>query len=176
MSKVAVLEYPDPRLKMPSDQVTEFDASVSTLVENLLDTLYASTGIALSAPQIDDRRRVLVMDLSEDRSSPEVYINPEIVRKAMLGIVEESCLSLPGLYANVVRATKVQVRAQDAEGNVFERTLDGMHAVCLQHEMDHLDGILFIDRLSFLRRLRARAALKKLEKLSEQGADGRDAA
>lgn len=170
MSVLPILELPDPRLRLASRPVDTFDSELAVLVDNLLDTMYATSGIGMSAPQVDDRRRVLVMDLSGDRSAPGVYINPEIVAADSPGIVEESCLSVPGVVANVIRMTRVRVRAQDPEGETLERDLDGMSAVCLQHEMDHLDGKLLIDRLSLLGRLRARAALRKHRKAAESAA------
>lgn len=168
-----ILEYPDPELQRVSEPVTEFDDSVSNLVDDLLDTLYATSGIGLCAPQLGERRRVLVMDLSDEHSAPEVYVNPEILKSALPGFVEERCLSVPGFKANVIRATRVLVRAHDRDGQVVERDLEGMHAVCLQHEMDHFEGKLLIDRLAFLRRLRAQSVLKKRHK---ERAGGRDAA
>jgi peptide deformylase len=159
MAKLPILEYPDPRLRMRSEPVTRFDQDLERLVDDLFETLYETTGIALSAPQAGDLRQVLVIDLSGKKASePQIYINPEILASAVPGIVEESCLSVPGVVGNVVRATQLRVRAQDASGAAFERDLEGMHAVCLQHEMDHLVGRLFVDRLSLFRRLRVRAA------------------
>lgn len=158
MAQRPVIEYPDPRLLEPCAQVDHFDDDVSTLVEDLTDTLQGSTGIALSAPQLGDLRQVLVMDLSAQRDSPEIYINPLILSRRRPGLVEESCLSLPGVVGNVLRSTEVRVRAQDVHGEVFERDLSGMHAVALQHEMDHFEGRLFIERLSRFRRWRLRRA------------------
>lgn len=152
-----ILEYPDPRLRQPSAPVATFDADLARLVEDLLLTLYGTSGIGLSAPQTGTSSRVLVMDHSGDATAPEVYVNPEILERAAFGLVEESCLSLPGITGNVLRATKVRVRARDQQGNAFERGLAGMPAVCLQHEIDHLNGKLFIDRLWFWRRLLIRA-------------------
>jgi peptide deformylase len=160
MARLAILEYPDPRLRQPSRPVTAFDADLGQLIDDLFETLYGTTGIGLSAPQAGDLRRVLVMDLSGNASAPQVYVNPEILASARPGLVEESCLSVPGVVGNVVRATRLRVRAQDRDGHPFERDLEDMHAVCVQHEMDHLDGRLFVDRLSWIRRLRARAAAK----------------
>ncbi len=160
MAQRPILEYPDPRLRMRADLVTVFDASVAELVDDLLEALYATRAIGLSAPQVNDRRRVLVADLSGDGSAPRVYVNPEILSSTMPGIVEESCLSVPGVVGNVVRSTRVRVRALDRFGQPFERDLEGMDAVCLQHEMDHLEGKLFVDRLSPIRRLLFRAAGK----------------
>ncbi len=158
MTQRDILEYPDPRLNLPAKPVTQFDEDLGQLVDDLLETLYATKAVGLSAPQVDDQRAVLVLDLSEDASAPQVYINPEILAKAAWGLVEESCLSVPGIVGNVVRATEIRVRAQDRNGETFERDLTGMNAVCLQHEMDHLAGKLFIERLSIFRRLRIRAA------------------
>jgi peptide deformylase len=160
MARLAILEYPDPRLRQSSRPVTAFNADLGRLIDDLFETLYGTTGIGLSAPQAGDLRRVLVMDLSGNATAPQVYINPEILASTMPGLVEESCLSVPGVVGNVVRATQVRVRAQDKDGKAFECDLEGMHAVCVQHEMDHLDGRLFVDRLSWIRRLRARAAAK----------------
>ena len=157
MSQLDVLEYPDPRLRLSSRRVTSFDGNLAGLIDNLFEILQETKAIALSAPQVDDRRAVLVMDLSSDGSAAQAYVNPEILSRSAWGLVEESCLSLPGVVGNVVRATEVRVRAQDRHGNVFERDLVGMEAVCLQHEMDHLVGKLFVDRLSLFQRLRFHA-------------------
>ena len=159
MAQRDILEYPDPRLEQRSDEVTEFDDTVRSLVKDLFDTLYATTGIGLCAPQINDRRRVLVLDLSEDASAGQVFINPEILRKSTPGIIEESCMSVPGIKGNVFRATQIRVLAQDASGVRFEKDLSNMEAVCLQHELDHLNGKLFIDRLSWIKRFRIRSTL-----------------
>ncbi len=160
MARLPILEYPDPRLRLRSQEVECFDADLSRLVDDLIETLHATGGIGLSAPQVDDRRRVLVMDHSGDASRPELFVNPVILADGALGLVEESCLSVPGLVGNVIRATELRVRAQDREGACFERDLSGMEAVCLQHELDHLEGRLFVDRLSFLKRLRFRMAAR----------------
>jgi peptide deformylase len=156
MALLTILEYPDPRLRQRSQPVSTFDAGLTRLVDDLFETLYSTTGIGLSAPQAGITRRVLVMDLSGSASAPEVYVNPEILSRAVPALVEESCLSVPGVVGNLVRETQLRVVAQDLTGQVFERDLTDMHAVCLQHEMDHLAGRLFIDRLSLLRRLRVR--------------------
>jgi peptide deformylase len=158
MAKLPIIEYPDPRLRLPAGPVSAFDATLARLVDDLLETLYATGGIGLSAPQAGIRRQVLVMDLSGNASAPQVYINPEILSSAVPALVEESCLSVPGIVGNLVRATRLRVRAHDPAGQVFERDLEDMHAVCLQHELDHLTGRLFIDHLSLVRRLRIRLA------------------
>lgn len=166
MAQRDILEYPDPRLNLPTNPVTLFDDDLGQLIDDLLETLYATKAVGLSAPQVNDRRAVLVLDLSDDASAPQVYINPEILAKAAWGLVEESCLSVPGIVGNVVRATEIRVRAQDRTGETFERDLTGMDAVCLQHEMDHLAGKLFIERLSIFRRLRIRAAAARARRRS----------
>jgi peptide deformylase len=157
MACLPILEYPDPRLRLRSAPVVAFDADLGRLIDNLLDTLYATSGIGLSAPQAGHSCQVLVMDLSGNASGPQVFVNPEVLATAVPALVEESCLSVPGVVGNVVRPIQVRVRAQDRSGQVFERDLEGMHAVCVQHEMDHLVGKLFVDRLSLFRRLRVRA-------------------
>lgn len=161
MALLAILEYPDPRLRLTAQPVVVFDASLARLVDDLCETLRASKGIGLAAPQTGDRRQVLVIDLSGGEAEPEIYINPEILARTAPGLVEESCLSVPGVVGNVVRATQVRVRARDRSGETFERDLEGMPAVCLQHEMDHLVGKLFVDRLPLLRRLRFRYAASR---------------
>ena len=166
MAQRDILEYPDPRLNLPTNPVTLFDDDLGQLIDDLLETLHATKAVGLSAPQVNDRRAVLVLDLSDDASAPQVYINPEILAKAAWGLVEESCLSVPGIVGNVVRATEIRVRAQDRTGETFERDLTGMDAVCLQHEMDHLAGKLFIERLSIFRRLRIRAAAARARRRS----------
>jgi peptide deformylase len=158
MALLPILEYPDPRLRLRSEPVTAFDADLGRLVDDLLETLYATNAIGLSAPQAGIHRQVLVMDLSGNASEPLVFVNPEILDSAVPGLVEEGCLSVPGVVGNLVRATRVRVRARDRSGGTFERDLEDMYAVCLQHEMDHLVGKLFVDRLSLFRRLRVRAA------------------
>jgi peptide deformylase len=173
MARLPILEYPDPRLRERSQPVTSFDAALGRLVDDLLETLYATTGIGLSAPQAGIHRQVLVMDLSGSASAPAVYVNPEILYSAAPGLVEESCLSVPGVVGNLVRATQVRVRACDRAGQAFERDLEGMYAVCLQHEMDHLAGKLFVDRLSLFRRLRVRAAAAARVRKGEALAGGR---
>ncbi len=160
MARLDILEYPDPRLRIRSTPVTEFSDELNRLIDDLLETMYASKAIGLSAPQANDHREVLVMDLSGDASAPRVFINPEILAHSLPCLVEEGCVSLPGLTANVVRSSEVRVRAQDRAGETFECDLSQMEAVCLQHEMDHLVGKLFIDRLSWFQRLKLRLGNK----------------
>lgn len=166
MAVRTVLTYPDPRLRATAELVDVFDAALIALADDLRDTLYATPGIALSAPQLGVARQLVVLDLSTARQAPEFYVNPRILARGAWGFVSESCLSVPGVTASVLRATRVRVAACDLAGQPFERDVDGLRAVCLQHEIDHLAGRLFVDRLGFLRRLlwqvtsgrRARAA------------------
>ena len=167
MALLNIIEYPDPRLRLKAEPVTLFDHSVDTLVNDLLATMYASRAIGLSAPQADDRRQILVMDLSGNESEPQVFVNPQIVDSALPGITEEGCLSVPGITARVLRATRVKVRAQDP-GESTSNANEGMHAVCLQHEMDHFAGKLLVDHVSFLRRWRVRSAARSRARATEQ--------
>lgn len=155
MSVREVIRYPDPRLREAAEPVRDFGPDLSTFVDDLLDTLRPTGGIGLSAPQLGDRRAVFVMDLSGDYTDPRVFVNPEILSDERDAWVEESCLSLPGVEAKVIRATRIRVRAQDEDGEFFEEDLEDMEAVCVQHEVDHLEGRLFIDRLSYFKRMRA---------------------
>jgi peptide deformylase len=152
MARLPILEYPDYRLRIPAQPVTRFDADLAGFAEDLLETMRAAGVIGLSAPQADDRRRVAVIAASAPEI-PQVYVNPEIVARRGLGFVRESCLSIPGIEGSVPRAMRVRVRAQGLDGTPFEQELVQMDAVCLQHELDHLNGKLFIDRLFVLRRL-----------------------
>ncbi len=169
MAIVEILEYPDTRLRTPALPVADFGAGIGGLVDDLVDTLHATSAIGLSAPQLDDSRQVLVMDLSAERSRPEVYINPRVLARARFGLVEERCLSVPGVAVNVLRATRIQVRAVDVDGIEFERELSGMHAVCLQHEMDHFDGKILVDRLNWFRRRRLDTAIARKQRAAGGG-------
>ena len=161
MSVLTVLHYPDDRLRTIAKPVTEFNEKLRQLVADMIETMYAENGIGLAATQVNIHQRVVVIDLSEERNQPQVFINPEIISKSGDTTYEEGCLSVPQNYANVERAAEVTVKAQDAEGNAFEVNANGLLAICLQHELDHLVGKLFIDYLSQLKRDRIR---KKLEK------------
>ena len=161
MALLPILEYPDPRLRTKAAPVTVFDAALRLRVEDMFHTMYAAPGIGLAATQVDWHHRLIVIDVSKDQNQREVFINPQILSRDGEATGEEGCLSVPGIYDDVPRAERVRVRAQDASGSTFERDLDGMLAVCLQHEMDHLDGKLFVDYLSELKRQRIR---KKLDK------------
>jgi len=156
-----ILEFPDPRLRTRALPVETFDPALSDLIDDMFETMYAAPGIGLAATQVDVHKRLLVLDVSDTRDQPYVYINPVLLESEGTESCEEGCLSVPGIYAEVQRAEKVKVRAQDREGEFFEHALDGLHAICLQHEMDHLEGKLFVDYLSPLKR---RMVTKKLEK------------
>jgi peptide deformylase len=161
MALRTILEFPDPRLRTRARPVTAFDAALGTLIDELFETMYAAPGIGLAATQVDVHQRVIVIDLSSDRSAPLELVNPEILTREGEASTEEGCLSVPGIFDEVQRAAKVRVRAQDRSGATFERDYDDILAVCIQHEMDHLDGKLFVDYLSDLKRERIR---KKLDK------------
>jgi peptide deformylase len=161
MARLQILEYPDPRLRTKAKPVEVFDAALTKVVEDMFETMYAAPGIGLAATQVDFHKRLIVMDVSEGRNEPRVFCNPEILSAEGAGVSEEGCLSVPGIFDEVKRAAKIRARAQDATGTTFEVELEGLTAVCLQHEMDHLEGKLFVDYLSDLKRERIR---KKLEK------------
>jgi len=156
-----ILEFPDPRLRTRAQPVIEFDLELGKLVDDMFESMYAAPGIGLAATQVDVHKRVLVIDVSEGRNEPLVFINPQILSREGVEETEEGCLSVPGIFDEVERAARIRVRAQDRTGAVFERDYDGVLAVCIQHEMDHLEGKLFVDYLSDLKRQRIR---KKLEK------------
>jgi len=164
MTKLAILEYPDPRLRTKAVPVTTVDDAVRQLIDDLLETMYAAKGIGLAASQVDVHRRVLVLDISDTRDQPMAFINPEIVEAEGSAPVEEGCLSLPGIYDKLERATHIRVRALDRNGEPFDMEADGMLAVCIQHEMDHLEGKLFVDYLSELKRQLIRRRLQKERK------------
>ena len=161
MAKLEILELPDNRLRTVAKPVKRFDDDLARLIEDMTETMYSASGIGLAATQVNIHQRLLVLDVSEAQDQPRVYINPEILRAEGTETCEEGCLSVPGIYAEVSRAANVRISAQKPDGNSFEEELEGMHAICIQHEIDHLDGKLFVDYLSPLKR---RMVLKKLEK------------
>ena len=167
MALLNILEFPDPRLRTRAEAVTEFDENLKTLVSDMFETMYQAPGIGLAATQVNVHKRLLVMDVSENRNDPLVLINPEILDAQGEEEMDEGCLSVPGYYETVRRAEKIKVRAQDQDGEFFEIDADGLKAVCIQHEMDHLEGKLFVDYISNLKRERIR---KKLEKQHKQAA------
>jgi peptide deformylase len=174
MALRSILEFPDPRLRTRAQTVTRFDAALGTLIDDMLQTLYAAPGIGLAATQVDVHQRVIVIDISTEHNEPLVLVNPQLVRREGEVSTEEGCLSVPGIYDEVKRAAQIRVRAQDRSGAVFERDCDDILAVCIQHEIDHLDGKLFVDYLSELKRERIRKRLGKerKERAASAGAAG----
>lgn len=161
MATLEILQYPDERLRWRAAPVERVDERLRRLVDDMLETMYAAPGIGLAATQIGIDERVAVIDTSEHRDAPLVLVNPEIVARDGSAESEEGCLSIPGVFEKVRRAERVTVRALDRDGEPFERTVDGLLAVCVQHEIDHLDGRLFIDHLSLLKRQRINKRLAK---------------
>jgi peptide deformylase len=171
MAKLNILEFPDPRLKTVAEAVKSFDSELKKLAEDMTETMYSANGIGLAATQVNVHKRLLVLDISEDQDQPRVYINPEIMSQSGEQNHEEGCLSVPGIYASVKRAENITVKAQDIDGKTFEEQLEGLHAVCVQHEMDHLIGRLFVDYLSPLKRNMVRKKLEKQRKVAVQEAE-----
>lgn len=161
-----ILEYPDPRLKKVASPVTKFGPDVVKLVRDMAETMYAAPGVGLAATQVDVHKRVIVIDISETHDDLKVFINPEILEAEGEAECEEGCLSVPGYYDKVTRAARIRVRAQNAQGETFELSTDGLLAVCIQHEMDHLIGKVFVDYLSPLKRARLLSKLKKKQRLA----------
>ena len=166
MARLAILQYPDPRLHKIAVAVTVFDERVKRLVEDMAETMYAAPGIGLAATQVDVHERVIVIDTSETRDQLKVFINPEILDQTGVADREEGCLSVPGVFDRVKRAERIRVRAHDAEGRVFEEEADGLLAVCIQHEMDHLEGKVFVEYLSRLKQDRIVTRLRKQQRLA----------
>jgi peptide deformylase len=168
MAHLAILEYPDPRLRIRAQPVTEFDAELRRLVADMLETMYAAPGIGLAATQVNVHRRLLVVDVSEERNAPLCLINPEILNAEGRVSYEEGCLSVPDVFETVDRAERIRVKAQNERGETIELEAEGLLAICIQHEMDHLEGKLFVDYLSTLKRDRLKKkALKKTKKTDE---------
>jgi peptide deformylase len=169
MTKLAILEYPDPRLRKTAKRVESVDDAVRQLAADLLETMYAAKGVGLAATQVDVHRRVIVLDVSDERDQPMVFINPELLKTEGRGPGEEGCLSVPDVFDKVQRATHIRVRALGRDGEAFEMDADGLLAVCIQHEMDHLEGKLFVDYLSELKRQLIRRRLEKERKQRSAG-------
>jgi len=164
MAKLSILTFPNPRLRNKAQPVAVVDARVRRLVADMLETMYAAPGIGLAATQVDVPLRVVVIDISDEHNAPLCLINPEILEREGDEQMEEGCLSVPGFFETVTRAERVRVRALDREGQPFELDTDGLLAVCIQHEIDHLDGKLFVDYISSLKRQRIRRRLEKEQK------------
>jgi len=169
MAILRILHYPDPRLRTPAKAVDRFDDQLRTLVDNMFETMYQAPGIGLAATQVNVHKRVLIIDISKDQDQPMVFINPEILEKSGVEDMDEGCLSVPGIYERVQRAERIRLTALGLQGKSFDLEADGLLAVCIQHEIDHLDGKLFVDYLSQLKRQRIR---KKLEKQRRHGDGG----
>lgn len=166
MARLEILEFPDPRLRTVAKPVRVVDDRIRTLCDDMLETMYDAKGIGLAATQVNIHERVVVMDLSEERGSPQVFINPEIEPYGERIEGQEGCLSVPGYYDAVTRAERVRIKALDQAGNPFEIDAEGLLAVCIQHECDHLAGKVFVDYLSPLKRTRVRKRLEKSKKQS----------
>ena len=167
MALLEILHYPDNRLRTVAKPVEHVDDSIRKLVDDMLETMYAAPGIGLAATQVDVHKRVIVMDITADKNEPRCFINPEIIASDGIEVREEGCLSVPDIYENVERAERVTVSALDRDGKPFTLDADGLLAVCIQHEMDHLHGKLFVDYLSPLKFQRIK---KKLQKSRRQAA------
>ncbi len=161
MAILNILHYPDARLHTIAERVVTVDARIRTLIEDMAETMYAAPGIGLAATQVDVHERVIVIDISETHDALKVFINPEIIAQSGRAEGEEGCLSVPGVFDKVERAERVTVRALDRDGKSFELNADGLLAVCIQHEMDHLQGKVFVDYLSGLKRNRIKTKLLK---------------
>ncbi|WP_076417383.1 MULTISPECIES: peptide deformylase [Colwelliaceae] len=167
MAILSVLRFPDERLRTKATQVTEVNDNIKSIVDDMFETMYDENGVGLAATQVDIHQQIVVMDVSENKENPLVFINPEIIAKSEETLInEEGCLSVPGHYAKVDRHTKVTVKALDVNGKEF--TLDGeeLLAICIQHELDHLKGVLFVDYLSPLKRQRIKKKLEKEARLN----------
>ena len=166
MALLPILEYPDPRLKKVAAAVTDFTPDVVRLVRDMAETMYAAPGIGLAATQVDVHKRIIVIDASEARDGLVVLVNPEIISASGEIECEEGCLSVPGYYDKVVRAARITFRARTERGEAYERTVEDMLAVCVQHEMDHLVGRMFVDYLSPLKRARLKQKQRKKQRLA----------
>lgn len=166
MAKLEILEFPDPRLRTVAAPVEVVDDGIRQLIDDMFETMYDAPGIGLAASQVDVHKRLLVLDVSEEKNRPLALVNPEIVERRGEQVCQEGCLSIPGVYADVRRAESIRVRALDRDGQAFEVDADGLMAVCIQHEMDHLDGKLFVDHLSMLKREMVKKKLAKIRKAS----------
>lgn len=165
MSLLPILRYPDPRLHKVAQPVTVFDDRLKKLAADMAETMYAAPGVGLAATQVDVHEQLIVIDVSESNNDLRVFINPEIVWASEERLVyDEGCLSVPGIYDGVERPARVKVRAKDLDGKEFEVEADGLFAVCIQHEMDHLKGKVFVEYLSPLKRNRIKAKLQKEER------------
>jgi len=164
MATLNILNYPDPRLHKIAASVVEITDIHKKLIKDMVETMYAAPGIGLAATQVDFHERIIVIDISEEKNNLLVLINPEIIEKSGEQFCEEGCLSVPGIYEKVTRAEKIRFKALDINGNIFEKEADGLLAVCVQHEMDHLIGKVFVEYLSPLKKNRIKSKLIKQKK------------
>ena len=167
MSVLTILEFPDERLRKKAAEVQVVDGKIKNLVDDMLETMYLAKGIGLAATQVNVHQRIVVIDVSEEKDNPLCLINPEIIAKDGVEESEEGCLSVPGFFETVKRAERIRVKALDKEGQPFEFEADDLLAVCVQHELDHLEGKLFVDYISTLKRQRIKKKLEKLHKLEQ---------
>ena len=168
MSQLTILEYPDPRLRTKAQPVAVFDAALQTLIDAMFETMYAAPGIGLAATQVNVHKQLLILDVSEEKNRPLVLINPKIAAVEGSQVYQEGCLSVPGIYADVERADRITVEALDRHGQPLAFEAEGLLAVCIQHEMDHLIGKLFVDYLSPLKRELVRRKLEKQRRTAAQ--------
>ena len=164
MSILSILEFPDPRLRTVAKPVTDVDATIVGFVDDMFETMYQEHGVGLAATQVDVHKRIIVLDTSEEKNNPLCLINPELIEQSGEEESDEGCLSVPGVFELVKRAEKIKLRALNQQGKPFELETDGLLAVCIQHEMDHLLGKLFVDYLSPLKRQRIKKKMLKLHK------------
>lgn len=164
MAILEILQYPDPRLTMPAQRVEKIDDRTRALIDDMVETMYAAPGVGLAATQVDVHQQIIVIDVSDDRSDLRVFINPEITRREGVAVNQEGCLSVPGIYDNVERAESVTVTALDRNGSRFTLNASGLLATCIQHELDHLQGKVFVEHLSELKQNRVRAKLRKRQR------------
>ena len=169
MSRLDILKFPDPRLRTKAKPVAEVDGAIRTLIDDLFETMYAAPGIGLAATQVDIHRQVIVVDVTEDQSRPLAFVNPKITRREGEEVMEEGCLSVPGASEKVKRAERITVEALGRDGEPFTMEADGLLAVCIQHECDHLLGKLFVDRISSIKRQRIRTKLEKTRRSAGRG-------
>ncbi|HWP00157.1 MAG TPA: peptide deformylase [Methylococcus sp.] len=176
MAILSILEFPDERLRRKASPVEVFDDALQRAIDDMFETMYAAPGIGLAAIQVNIPKRIVVLDISEEKNTPLCLINPEILERSGVGEMDEGCLSLPGIFEKVSRANAVRVRALDRYGEPLDLSAEGLLAVCIQHEIDHLEGKLFVDYLSPLKRQMVRKKLKKEQRLRAANKSPRAAA
>jgi peptide deformylase len=168
MALLTILEYPDPRLKIKAAPVSTFTPELKKLAEDMAETMYKAPGIGLAATQVDVHQRLVVIDITEERTDLHVFVNPIITHKEGEAFGEEGCLSVPGVYDDIKRAERITVKAQDVTGKAFELKADGLLAVCIQHELDHLEGKVFVEYLSSLKQNRLKSKISKAKREREK--------